>query len=110
MRDIVDGLESCSIVDEVKTSDVENELSGLLKNFEELLDNIIAVCKERQVLKIDRCEVVGGNSNWQLFKNKLLEFFRKHENMISLHISISVVVVVVIVVVVYSFILPEAHQ
>lgn len=86
MRDIVDSLESCSIVDEVETSKVEDVLNELLEGFEKVLDEIVAVCKERQVLKIDRCEVVGGNSNWQLFKNRLLQFFKKNENMmISLH-------------------------
>lgn len=65
---------------------MEDVLNELLKGFEEVLDEIVAVCKERQVLKIDRCEVVGGNSNWQLFKNRLLQFFKKNENMmISLH-------------------------
>ena len=65
---------------------MEDVLNELLKGFEEVLDEIVAVCNERQVLKIDRCEVVGGNSNWQLFKNRLLQFFKKNENMmISLH-------------------------
>lgn len=65
---------------------MEDVLNELLKGFEEVLNEIVAVCKERQVLKIDRCEVVGGNSNWQLFKNRLLQFFKKNENMmISLH-------------------------
>ena len=65
---------------------MEDVLNELLEGFEEVLDELVAVCKERQVSKIDRCEVVGGNSNWQLFKNRLLQFFKKNENMmISLH-------------------------
>lgn len=65
---------------------MEDVLNELLEGFEKVLDEIVAVCKERQVLKIDRCEVVGGNSNWQLFKNRLLQFFKENENMmISLH-------------------------
>lgn len=63
---------------------MEAVLSELLTNFEDLLTKLVTMCEKIGVKKIDRCEVVGGNSNWQLFKNKLLEFFKGKENMISL--------------------------
>lgn len=65
---------------------MENVLKSLLGSLDELLENIVTKCRERNVKKIDRCEVVGGNSNWQLFKNRIQEYFdREKDMMISLY-------------------------
>ena len=64
---------------------MEDVLKPLLVFLDELLANIIKKCEERNVKKIDRCEVVGGNSNWQFFKNRIQEYFDGKEDMISLY-------------------------
>lgn len=68
----------------MKQSEVKDALNDLLNAFKGLVEQIVKICKVKHVEHIDRCEVVGGNSNWKLFKNKLLECFEKHDILISL--------------------------
>ena len=64
-------------VDEIDTSELFDNMKVFEKLFQTLIEQVVKDYKDANGKEIHRCEIIGGNCHWALFKRMILDIFGK---------------------------------
>lgn len=70
-------LQNRCYVDEINTSEILDNMKIFEKLFQALIEQVVKDYKDAHGEEIHRCEIVGGNCHWVLFKEMIPNIFGK---------------------------------
>lgn len=70
-------LENRCYVDDINTSEILDNMKIFEKVLQTLIEQVVKDYKDAHGEEIHRCEIIGGNCHWVLFKEMILNIFEK---------------------------------
>ena len=70
-------LENRCYVDDINTSEILDNMKIFEKVLQTLIEQVVRDYKDAHGEEIHRCEIIGGNCHWVLFKEMILNIFEK---------------------------------
>ena len=70
-------LENRCYVDDFNTSEILDNMRIFEKVLQTLIEQVVKDYKDAHGEEIHRCEIIGGNCHWVLFKEMILNIFEK---------------------------------
>ena len=70
-------LENRCYVDDINTSEILESMKIFDKVLQTLIEQVVRDYKDAHGEEIHRCEIIGGNCHWVLFKEMILNIFEK---------------------------------
>ena len=70
-------LENRCYVDDINTSEILESMKIFENVLQTLIEQVVRDYKDAHGEEIHRCEIIGGNCHWVLFKEMILNIFEK---------------------------------
>lgn len=70
-------LENRCYVDDINTSEILDNMKIFENVLQTLIEQVVRDYKDAHGEEIHRCEIIGGNCHWVLFKEMILNIFEK---------------------------------